>query len=455
MEKRVTTWLGAAAVAVGCVVSAVGAEARELQEILRDKGVISYDEMKESTKSAGGFLSYKEGKGYVLQTGDGRFETDIGGRIQVRYTLLDVDNSFQNAPGGREDTQSIDIPRARFWAQGRLYYPGLTYMLQVDFTGSSGDIIRDVFLDYLPIPDIGGRVGQFKTQYARQEITSSGKQQFVDRSIATNAMRLERQPGAILYGTQFDQKLEYYGGVYNGSGRNKANPDINLAYLTRVAFNPFGPMPYEESDVTYTESPLAAIGGAYVYNKVRLDEITTAARLDPADPTKVIAGGTVSQQAPILRTVQPSFRNVQNIGRAGAAFNQFEVDGAFRWRGLSAAAEYFYANVDADRIVSAAPFAPSPGGFNAKGWYAQAGYFLIPKKFEAAFRWSELDPNDDVDHNDQREIRGALSYYFNGHNFKVQGDVGSLRDEGQKETKSGAISARNNMEYRLQVQYIF
>lgn len=439
------------------VVGLVGttAQARELQEILKDKGVISYDEMKEATKSSGGLISYKEGKGFVFQTGDGRFETDIGGRIQVRYTLLDVDGAFVNAPGGREDTQSIDITRARFWTQGRLYYPGLTYMVQVDFSGSGGDLIRDVFLDYLPIPDIGGRGGQFKTPYARQELTSSGKQQFVDRSLATNAMRLERQPGLMLYGTQLGQRLEYYTGVFNGGGRNKTNVDTNVASVTRVVFNPFGPMPYEESDVTYTESPLTAFGGSYVYNKVRGDEISTSAQLNSSDPTKIVAGSVVGQQAPILRTVQPSFRNLSNLGRVGVNFNQFGVDWAFRWRGISAAAEYYFAAIDSNRVVATAPFGPDPGAFNAKGWYAQAGYFIIPKKFEAAFRWSELDPNDDVANNSQREIRGALSYYFNGHNFKVQGDVGSLQTDGQRETTSGAIASRNDMEYRLQVQYIF
>jgi phosphate-selective porin OprO and OprP len=428
--------------------------ARELQEILKDKGVINYDEMKESTKSSGGLISYKEGKGFVFQTGDGRFETDIGGRIQVRYTLLDVEDAFQNAPAGREDSQSIDITRARFWAQGRLYYPGLTYMVQVDFSGSGGDLIRDVFLDYLPIADIGIRAGQFKTQYVRQEITSSGKQQFVDRSLATNAMRLERMPGVLLYGTQLDQRLEYYGGIYNGDGRNKTNTDTNFAYIARIVGNPLGPMPYEESDVTFSEKPLAAIGGSFVYNRVRADSISTQARVDPADPTRTIAGDVVSQQAPILRTVQPFYRNVQNLGRAGVDFTQFGAEAAFRWMGFSAAAEYLYAELDTDRVVSAAPFSASPGHFNVKGWYAQAGYFIIPKKLEAAFRWSELDPNDDVDHNDQREIRGALSYYFNGHNFKIQGDVGELRTEGVRET-GGDVSARNNMEYRLQVQYIF
>ncbi len=240
-----------------------------------------------------------------------------------------------------------------------MWLPGLTYMAQIDVVGGGGDILRDGYLDYLPIHDIGIRAGQFKTMYARQELTSSGRQQFVDRSLATNAMRLERMPGAILYGTQFDGKLEYGSGVFNGTGRNKASFDTSLASVTRVAFNPFGPMPYEESDVTFSDSPLAAIGGSYVYNKVRGDEISTPARLDPDDATKIIAGGTVSQQAPILRTVQPSFRNVQNLSRVGVNFNQFGVDAAFRWLGFSAAAEYFFAAIDSescrDRTLLSAP----------------------------------------------------------------------------------------------------
>ena len=430
------------------------AEGRELQEILKDKGILSFEEMKEATKSAGGFIGYKEGKGFVFQTGDGRFETAIGGRVQVRYTLLDVDADFDNPNGGVEDSSSLDIPRARFWAQGRIYYPGLTYMLQFDLVGSSGDLLRDVYIDYLPIPAIGIRAGQYKVPIVRQELTSSGKQQFVDRSIATNALRQERQLGVMLYGTQLDQKLEYYLGVFNGTGRNKTSTDTSPLVATRFVVNPFGPMPYEEADVTYSDSPLAAIGASYVYNEVRGDDISTAARLDPNDDTKIVAGGTVSQQAPLLRTVQPFYRNLQNLGRVGVEFNQVGVDTAFRWKGFSAAAEYIYAAVDSDRVQSAAPFGSDPGSFSARGWYAQAGYFLIPKKFDAAFRWSELDPNDDVDHNDQREIRGALGWYFSGHNLKLQGDVGQLRNDGVRNT-AGKTEPRSNMEYRLQMQFIF
>ncbi len=47
-----------------------------------------------------------------------------------------------------------------------------------------------------------------------------------------------------------------------------------------------------------------------------------------------------------------------------------------------------------------------------------------------------------------------LSYYVAGHNLKIQSDIGSLRTEGVRSVSGGA-SPRENMEYRLQVQYIF
>src|SRR5688572_17931251 len=101
-------WLAGALLAAMTAAGGI-AEGRELQEILKDKGILSFDETKEATKSAGGFVGYKGGKGFVFQTGDGRFETAIGGRVQVRYTLLDVDADFSNAPGGVEDSSSVDI----------------------------------------------------------------------------------------------------------------------------------------------------------------------------------------------------------------------------------------------------------------------------------------------------------------------------------------------------------
>ena len=54
-----------------------------------------------------------------------------------------------------------------------------------------------------------------------------------------------------------------------------------------------------------------------------------------------------------------------------------------------------------------------------------------------------------VDDNAQNEIGGALSYYYNRHNLKVQADWRQIEDESREPGDT------NNQEFRLQTQFIF
>ena len=83
-----------------------------------------------------------------------------------------------------------------------------------------------------------------------------------------------------------------------------------------------------------------------------------------------------------------------------------------------------------------------------QGFYAQAGYCIIPKTLEVAFRHSYLDPDRDVSNDLQTDIQGAVSYYFNKHNLKLQGDV----TNGHIQHAAGPT---DDMIYRLQAQVIF
>jgi hypothetical protein len=73
---------------------------------------------------------------------------------------------------------------------------------------------------------------------------------------------------------------------------------------------------------------------------------------------------------------------------------------------------------------------------------------IIPKTLEVAFRYSYLDPNRDVAKDLMTEQIGAVSYYFNKHNLKLQGDVGNIHDQANG-------TYRDNMQYRVQAQIIF
>jgi phosphate-selective porin OprO/OprP len=121
--------------------------------------------------------------------------------------------------------------------------------------------------------------------------------------------------------------------------------------------------------------------------------------------------------------------------------NEYGFDAAFKWMGLSLQAEYLLGEAEAQ----------SSGELRrAHGFYAQAGYMVIPKKLELAVRYSYLDPNRGQTNDTQTEQIGSISYYFDKHNLKLQGDVANIH---KQIPASGART--DDMVYRLQAQIIF
>src|SRR5882672_2087312 len=92
----------AVAVLVGwAVLQPVNASARDIVDILQDRGLITPDEKKEANSTnTKPFITYKEGLGFVFATPDKRFSLAIGGYTQVRYTLTDIDQRYRNASKG-------------------------------------------------------------------------------------------------------------------------------------------------------------------------------------------------------------------------------------------------------------------------------------------------------------------------------------------------------------------
>jgi phosphate-selective porin len=450
------------------------ASARELIEILADNEVITVDEKNEAlstaTKPA---IVYKKGKGFVFSTPDDHFSLAIGSRLQVRYTLTDIDSAFVNPNRGTEDSQSVDIPRARLWWEGHAFTKRLKYKLQIDVAGGSGDILRDLELEYELIEDkwLTVKAGQFKTPFCRQEMTSSGRLEFVDRSLACSNFRFDRNRGVMFRGLPMNALFEYDAGAFNTTGRNgPSNPDTNFLYITRFAINPLGPIPYSEGDFENTPSPLVAIGVSYAYEKAKGSVFTSAAQTaaDPDDPTMsvITANGSPQNRVPFLRMIQPYYNKLANPNGITANVHTVGTDLAARWMGLDLQFEYFLGFVSNDANGSAAPGAPfvlPPSSFDNHGYYVQSGYFIIPKKFQIAARYSELNANTEARvalssgrtvSPKQSELLGAISYYFWQHNLKVQTDFGPVTQTAVRNA-SGGISDRNDFRWRVQAQLIF
>jgi hypothetical protein len=329
-------------------------------------------------------------------------------RVQFRFTDEFPPDTLQlpgtDEPGDAKPT--FKVRRAKTQLEGFLLWPELTFELQMGWAGSDSGLaegttfsgLEDAYLDW----DVSKRGlfrlrgGQFKVPFGRQEYTSSERQQFVDRSIVSGQITRSRDVGLMAWGATDQSRLAWALGAFNGNGRNRvANDNGKLQWNARLTFQPFGDVGYSEGDFESKDHPLLAVEGEFEHNDRH--GVTNA----------------------------NDFRD-----------KVFGLNGVFKYWGLSLFGEYFWRTRT-----------PETGGsFDSDGFTAQAGFFLVRDRFEAAVRYASWDPTDARSDNELTELAGALNYYIRGHKLKATGDFRRLRDLGRDETAH---------ELRLQVQFLF
>lgn len=411
---------------------------------------------------AAGAWSYKLGTGFLWESSDRaeagygdetakpRFSLALGNRLQVRYTFADrnLDDS--------SDSSAFRIRRFKFFLNGNAFYPWLRYKLQADWVGGHGTDgnrpdLDDAFVDLAYFPFLSVQLGQFKVPFNRQELTSSGALQFVDRAITNARFTLGRDQGVMIHGFVGPVAgLEYSAGVFNGNGKNRVEKeDSDHMGAARINWTPLGPMKYSESDLENSQRPKLAIGVAYVFNVVHSTSTTQSPRTttlpDPSAP-----GSELQVQVGTITTSR----------RQDAEYHRGTIDAHIHWRGASALAEYFLESRDdksphvsvteslfGQPPVSTTSVGPARGVSHTHGFNVQAGYFLIPATLEVAARYAVVDPAG-VE-NRQEELRGGIGYFLFGHSLKLQADA------GQVATQRAGLRDRRDLELRTQLQAIF
>ena len=336
----------------------------------------------------------------------------IVNRAQFRFTHERPDDDVQltgaDAPG--DGKGAFRIRRAKTELTGWVWRKSLTYELQLSWAGPEPGASTQTPLEDLRLTwDVkgDGRVrltgGQFKVPLGRQEMTSSTYLQFVDRDILSGEFTRGRDVGLMVDGLLARGRLGYAAGVFNGNPASRlGNDNEAFQYNARVVFQPFGAVRYSESDFESREPrgtdagrPLLAVG----LQLERNDLHGAGSRVNDYDTT-IVAGDVVVKHA-----------------------------------GLSLFGEYFGRN----RKPETGP------SFRSDGWHAQAGYFLLRDRLEAAVRHARFDaspaPADDV-----KETAGVVSYFLRRHALKVQGDLRRLENENRGTTSH---------ELRLQTQVVF
>lgn len=372
-------------------------------------------------------------RGFHLESEDGKFSTNLQWRAQLRYAYPDDGDPRNPSQFTDEGLNNFELRRLRMKIGGHGFREWVKYYFEIDLQPSrsvdddsskSSSRIIDYRLDLQPTEKIGLRLGQWKINYNRERVDSSGRQQFVERSIVNRIFTIDRQVGVMVKGrlakgTSLD--MRYWAGLFNGEGRATDNKSTDLMKVIRLQWNPLGvDLKWRQSDVKYHRKAGLSIAAAYAQNK--------------GPCTRWSSSGCGSLDGFSIGT-----SNQYEI-------NQAVQETAFKYKGFSWQQELHWKEIDDS----------STGlSHNYTGGYAQAGYFFnkmipsIPKEMEFAVRFAQVNEPDSDDFsldNIRREYTVATNYFISGHNNKITLDYSRL-------TLSDASSSEKFQDNRVRLQW--
>lgn len=341
-------------------------------------------------------------KGLELSDSKGNFTSRINWRLQSRYSY--PFDSDPRTPGAftKQGGKDFDFRRARFKAEGVVFRPWIEYSIEHDLVNNRL-LTADVTI--ARFEGLQFKFGQWKANYSRERVDSSGKQQFAERSIVNRVFTLDRQKGAMVTGRLMKGTLgdsRYYGGVFSGTGRGISSRDErgrSPLLVARYQWNFLKrDVEHSQSDLAYHEKPAASLAFAAASNRGRYTRFSSS------------GGGQLEGFA---------------AGDPGQySIRQYLEETALKYRGFSYQQEFHW-----KRIIDHKNLRTT----RLRGSYAQAGYFFhhlapaIPKQLETAFRYAFVDRDTSAPDDLLQEFTFAVNWFFEGHSNKLTFDVSRLR----------------------------
>jgi hypothetical protein len=322
-------------------------------------------------------------KGFEVGTADGDYLLQLQFRFQFRYAYPGDPDPITFDDFREEDEHVFKVNRARVKVGGNVFRPWLKYYMEYELAASS---LLDFRFMLERLPYLKLKVGQWKVQYNRERVISSGKQQMMERSIVTR--------GHLEGGGAAD--FNYWASVFTGTGRGAGeNDDDQLMWMLRGQWNFLGrEVGFSGSDLGYHERGAGLLALAAVTNRSPYTRFSTA------------GGGQLEG----FEEGEPGQYRV----------NQWMEETAFKYRGVSWQQEFHWKRIK-DLTNSTTT--------TLVGNYAQIGYFFhnawsaIPKPLEVAFLYAFYDPNVDQRDDLLQEYSVVINWFFAGHNNKLTTDL--------------------------------
>ena len=173
------------------------------------------------------------GEHFFIKSADGQFSNSPYGY---------VDNDYRAYKGDGAPADSFILRRARFGFQGN-YGSHFDFALLTDAAGTSGSVVRDVYLNVRIRPEFQFQAGQFKAPFAQEAGTGATNLDFVERGFQSilypSAASAFRSPGAAIHGDLDGGVVQYWVGAFNGKGYAIANTTNQPEVIGRLRFYPW------------------------------------------------------------------------------------------------------------------------------------------------------------------------------------------------------------------------
>lgn len=374
-------------------------------------------------------------KGLQFET-DG-FKLKVSTRVQFRLTYQNEVANGNSGTNGR-DFINFRIRRAKTTFGGHIFQKEFTYKLTIAWTAGSNDHIENAWFRWAILQYINVSAGQAKTPFNWEELSSSGKMQFVDRSYVNEVWNQDFAKGITIDGRVGDDTpwLKYWVGIYNGNlkdeddFRNDDNEttsesfndgivDGEMMLGLRLETHPLGEVKRGMNDSRGEDEydkVLFAIGLAVNWLSAGFDAGAAGIRGD------TVIGSTASGR---FRTHQDTWA--------------ITLDGHFRWHGLSLDAAFYWRHTEFHNR-GANRFSPSGqagvGNLNDVAFTVEVAYFILPKQFNVGIRFNMHNAEDFWQGGsgtgtprafglrpDVTEIGLSVNYYVHGENLKLTFDI--------------------------------
>jgi hypothetical protein len=366
-----------------------------------------------------------------VRTGTEDFTLNVDGNLQFRneniYDGPPPTVTSGPAPSGHVNTDFF-MRRASVSARGTAYKIFWYYVkLETGKFGARGnysspELLQDVVVGLVPVPDVYIEGGFLKTPLSRPAIDSSWRDnslEGVSDILMYPDARSQRQTGVQLRALLLDKRILIRGGAYEGARATTAVSSSNPAPATNSQ-NPDG-------------VPLLA--GMARLNLIGSDDGYTYPQIY-IDGSSHLSVGVGGQFQPHSGSPQNATTVYDYSALAADAFVDMAVPG----------------DMEALFIIDGYRFDWGPGQAKT-GWglHSEAGYRFGPIQPQANFYWF----NSDTRKNSFLKVAGGLNYYIRGHHAKIQAEYESLIVNGVLPNTPGLPATPRQHQILFQAQVAF